>query len=123
MASGVMLPFGVPTEKCRLFLCRPLQFFWRPWSFLYPKYSFCCQIGRFFVRNTLNSGNNTSCFPFQSFLVAQSPYFAALLNTDQFTEVTTSTKGNLTFVTLTNIRAEIFALILKFIYSGITDVS
>ena len=60
---------------------------------------------------------------FQSFLVAHSPYFSALLNTHHFTEVTMSARGNLTFITLNNIRADIFALILKFIYSGSTDVS
>ena len=55
--------------------------------------------------------------------MAHSPYFAALLDTNQFREVTTSNRGKLTFVTLSNILADTFALLLKFIYTGRTEVS
>ena len=55
-------------------------------------------------------------------MVAHSPYFAALLDTNQFREVTTSNRGKLTFITLSNVLAETFALLLKFIYTGTTEV-
>ena len=58
----------------------------------------------------------------QGFVVAQSPYFSALLDSEQFLEVTTSNRGKLTFITLSNVKADTFALLLKFIYTGNTEV-
>lgn len=58
----------------------------------------------------------------KGFVVAHSPYFAALLDTNQFREVTTSNRGKLTFITLSNVLAETFALLLKFIYTGSTEI-
>lgn len=59
----------------------------------------------------------------KGFVVSRSPYFSALLDSDQFTEVTTSFRGGLTFLTLHNIQSRTFALLLKFIYTGTTEVN
>ncbi|KAL5267486.1 hypothetical protein ACHWQZ_G004498 [Mnemiopsis leidyi] len=59
----------------------------------------------------------------KGFVVAQSPYFSALLDSEQFLEVTTSNRGKLTFITLSNVKADTFALLLKFIYTGNTEIT
>ena len=56
-------------------------------------------------------------------MASHSAYFRALLNNSQFCEISMSTRGKLTFITLNNIGAHLFSLIIGFIYLNTTEAS
>eukprot|EP00116_Pleurobrachia_bachei_P006194 sb/3466456/ len=66
---------------------------------------------------------NRKFYCHKAFLVSHSPYFAALLDNEQFTEVRISSRGNLTFITLKDVGQETFSTILGYIYTGKAEVT
>lgn len=67
--------------------------------------------------------DNQRFYCHKAFMASHSAYFRALLNNSQFCEISMSTRGKLTFITLNNIGAHLFSLIIGFIYLNTTEVS